>query len=76
MLTFSVSWDPPNFPNGELECYELCIGPEALSDIEDCMPEMTLKSNSNDTLSIDVSYPIRDEPELAIQVNTTGRTWQ
>ena len=68
-----MSWDPPNFPNGELECYELCIGPEALSDVdeEDCMPGMALKSNSTDTLSIDVSYPITDEPELAIQVNTT-----
>ena len=36
ILSFTVSWKPPLYSNGELERYELCIGENALSGTDDC----------------------------------------
>ena len=37
ILSFTVSWDPPTFLNGDLERYEFCVGEDTLTSTEDCI---------------------------------------
>ena len=36
LLSFTASWDPPQYSNGALDRYELCIREDALTGSEDC----------------------------------------
>ena len=37
ILSFTVSWDPPTFLNGDLERYEFCISEDTLTSTDDCV---------------------------------------
>ena len=71
-ISFIVHWEPPQYLNGALECYEVCIGEVELEENGRCPApyKIPFKSLSNSDMPfLDIDPPlIIIGSELAVQV--------